>query len=104
MATDEQKWIALGHPSYVWRFGQDRRLNLIRQFVQLEKSAILDVGCGIGTYVRKFRNFSSRVFGVDVDEERVARGGRDLPNLAVSAAEALPFPDNTLDAILLNEV
>ncbi len=100
----EPKWITLGHPSYVWRFGQDRRLALIRQYAPLENRWVLDVGCGLGTYVRTFRAFTTHAFGVDVDEERVAEGGRTIPNLQVSAAEHLPFPDRTFDVVVLNEV
>lgn len=100
----QPKWIALGHPSYVWRFGQDRRLALIRDYAPLEGRWILDVGCGIGTYVAKFRQFSDHVFGIDVDEERVAEGARSLPNLQVCASENLPFPDGTFDLVVLNEV
>jgi SAM-dependent methyltransferase len=100
----QPKWIALGHPSYVWRFGQDRRLALIRGYAPLEGRWILDVGCGIGTYVAKFRQFSDYVFGIDVDEERVAEGARSLPNLQVCASENLPFPDGTFDLVVLNEV
>jgi SAM-dependent methyltransferase len=100
----EPKWIALGHPSYVWRFGQDRRLALIRQYADLKDRWILDVGCGIGTYVRRFRDFTDHVFGIDVDEERVAEGARALPNLQVAASESLPFPDARFDLVVLNEV
>ncbi|HLH73280.1 MAG TPA: class I SAM-dependent methyltransferase, partial [Chloroflexota bacterium] len=100
----EPKWIALGHPSYVWRFGQDRRLSLIRAYATLEGRWILDIGCGIGTYVRKFRQFSDHVMGVDIDEERVAEGAQTLPGLAVAAAEDLPFPDSSFDVVVLNEV
>jgi SAM-dependent methyltransferase len=100
----EPKWIALGHPSYVWRFGQDRRLALIQKYAPLEDNWILDVGCGIGTYVRKFRNFSEHVVGIDVDEERVAEGAKSIPHLFVSEAEVLPFQDQSFDVVLLNEV
>lgn len=100
----EPKWVALGHPSYVWRFGQDRRLALIRQYAPIEDRWILDVGCGIGTYVRKFTAFTEHAFGIDVDEERVAEGAQTLPNLQVSASEHLPFADSTFDVIVLNEV
>ncbi len=102
--ASEPKWIALGHPSYVWRFGQDRRLALLQAYVNLNGRWILDVGCGIGTYVRKFGTFSDHVFGIDVDEERVAAGAKSLPHLAVSEAEVMPFPDQTFDVVLLNEV
>lgn len=102
--ASEPKWIALGHPSYVWRFGQDRRLALIQKYADLDGRWILDVGCGIGTYVRKFKTFSEHVFGFDVDEDRVVEGAASLPNLLVSEAEVMPFPDQTFDVVLLNEV
>ncbi len=72
--TGAEKAAALGHPSYVWRFGQDRRLNLIRQWAPLEGSRILDVGCGLGMYMRKMRAFTPHVYGVEIDWERVVGG------------------------------
>src|SRR5690348_526102 len=89
----EDERAALGNPSFVWRFGQDRRLALIRQYVPLEGRRLLDVGCGIGTYVRRFRQFSDEVYGIDVAFDRVRRGAEELPNLMLAVGEALPFPD-----------
>jgi SAM-dependent methyltransferase len=102
--VQEAKAIRLGHPSYVWRRGQDRRLDLIRQHVPLEGRRILDVGCGLGMYVRQMREFSSDVYGVDVDPEKVAEASRTLPNIHTAPAEELPFPDEYFDVILLHEV
>ena len=89
----EAKAIRLGHPSYVWRKGQDRRLGQMRDVVALEGKRILDVGCGMGMYVSRFRQFSDEVYGIDVDEEKIAQASQWLPNLQVSPAEKLPFPD-----------
>lgn len=100
----DRKAITLGHPSYVWRFGQDRRLALIRQYVPLEGRCILDVGCGLGMYVKKMRAFSQEVYGVDVDPEKVAEASRTLPNIQLAPAEKLPFPDGFFDVVLLHEV
>jgi SAM-dependent methyltransferase len=100
----EAKAIRLGHPSYVWRRGQDRRMSLIRDHVDLEGKRILDIGCGLGMYVEKFRNFSDRVYGVDVDPEKVAQASQRLPNILEAPGEALPFPDESFDVILLHEV
>ena len=83
----DQKWITLGHPSYVWRFGQDRRLALIHRFAPLNNRWILDVGCGIGTYVRKFGEYSPHVFGIDVEFDRVLEGAQTLPHLLVAQSE-----------------
>jgi SAM-dependent methyltransferase len=104
VAVAATKAIRLGHPSYVWRRGQDRRLNLIRQFVELRSKRILDIGCGLGMYVSQFRQFSDDVYGVDVDPDKVAQASQQLPNLKVSPAEELPFADGSFDVILLNEV
>src|SRR5579885_2239239 len=95
---------ALGNPSFVWRFGQDRRLALIRRFVPLEGRRILDVGCGVGTYVRRFRAFSGEVYGIDIAFARVRKGAAELPNLLLASSDALPFPDAFFDVVLLNEV
>ncbi len=102
--TTEDKTIKLGHPSYVWRFGQDRRLGLIRQYAPLEGGHILVDGCGIGTYVRKLREFSPHVHGLDIDAPRIAEASRTLPNLLVAAAEALPYPEGSFDVVLSHEV
>ena len=96
--------VALGNPSFVWRFGQDRRLNLIRQFAPLEGARILDIGCGLGVYVRKFREFSDRVVGVDIDRKRLVEGARTTPGLMLAASERLPFRDGAFDIVVLNEV
>jgi SAM-dependent methyltransferase len=97
--------VALGHPSYVWRFGQERRLEMIRRFVPLEDARVLDIGCGLGMYVRRFSDFTSRAFGIDIDVERVKRGAREgVRGLTLAVAEALPFADNVFDGVLLNEV
>src|SRR5438094_2705729 len=90
-AAAPEKFITLGHPSYVWRRGQDRRLDLIRRYVRLEQRRILDVGCGLGMYVTRFRQFSDEVYGVDIDEEKVERASQTLPNIYCAPAEALPF-------------
>lgn len=98
------KAIALGHPSYVWRFGQDRRLRLIQRYAPLDHRRILDVGCGIGTYVQQLSRFSDQAYGVDIDLERVKRGYPSVPSLAAAQAERLPFIDGAFDVVLLHEV
>jgi len=104
MTSAEEKAIHLGHPSYVWRAGQERRFNLIREQMPLEGQRILDVGCGLGLYVRRFRQFSQDVHGVDVDAERVREASQTLPNIRQASAEALPYADDFFDLVLLHEV
>jgi SAM-dependent methyltransferase len=102
--TPPDKAITLGHPSYMWGHGQERRLALIRRYVILENRAILDVGCGLGMYVRAFRRFSQEVFGVDIDADKLVQASVDLPNLYAATAEALPFPADAFGVILSHEV
>ena len=96
--------IERGRVSYSWRFGQDRRLEMVRRFVPLEGARILDIGCGIGTYVKRFRQYSDDVYGVDVEPERVAEASETLPNIQVARGEELPFPDDWFDLVFSNEV
>ncbi len=100
--ASSREQVALGNPSYVWRAGQDRRLNLIRRYVRLEGARVLDIGCGIGTYVRKLLDLTRDAYGIDIDTARVRQGGTGT--LAVAVSEELPFATGSLDAVLLNEV
>lgn len=94
-----------GHPSYVWRAGQERRLGLVRQWARLEGARILDNGCGVGMYTAKFREFSPRVFGVEV-ESLVAEEaqGRTAANITVALGEELPFAGGSFDVVFSHEV
>ncbi|MFO1540534.1 MAG: class I SAM-dependent methyltransferase [Chloroflexota bacterium] len=96
--------IERGRVSHSWRYGQDRRLAMVREMMDLHDRAILDVGCGIGTYVRRFRAFSDDVHGLEVEPERVAEASRELPNIVCGVGEALPYPDARFDLVFSNEV
>ena len=96
--------IERGRPSYSWRYGQDRRLEMVREFVDLDDARVLDVGCGIGTYVRRFRQYSDDVHGIEVEEGRVAEASEELPNIVHAFGEDLPYPDDHFDLVFSNEV
>ena len=100
--TPSPEAASLGEPSYSWRSGQERRLELIRRFAPLEGRWILDVGCGIGTYVKRFRAFTPHAFGLDVSVKRLEESG--LPTVVAGEGEHLPFRDETFDVVVLNEV
>ncbi len=101
-ATDKRA--SLGHPSQIWTRGLERRLKILESYVDLEGKRILDIGCGVGAFVRRMREFSPKVYGVDVDKERVVEGAKEVPNLALSVGERLPFFANSFDIVLLHEV
>ena len=94
----------LGHPSYVWRAGQERRLALVRQWAQLDGARILDAGCGVGMYTEQFRRFSTRVCGVEVDMPVAVQARAHIPGIVLAPAERLPFADASFDVVFSHEV
>ena len=102
--ASDDKTITLGHPSYVWRTGQERRLNLVRRYAPLEGQRVLDAGCSVGMYVAAFRRFTETAYGVDLDPDKIAQAARHLFNLQVASVEALPFAGGSFDVVLSHEV
>lgn len=102
--SSADKSITLGHPSYVWRAGQERRLALVRRYVRLQGARILDAGCGLGLYVRRLGDVGGDVYGLDIDADRVSQASRLLPNIGVGSAEALPYQDGVFDVVFSHEV
>jgi SAM-dependent methyltransferase len=94
-----------GVPSLVWRAGQDRRLAMICRAAgeRLSNGRIVDVGCGVGTYLKEFGEYSPHVFGVEIEAER-ARDAATHGNLAQAPGERLPFTTDTFDLALSHEV
>ena len=95
----------LGNPSFVWRSGQQRRLAIIERYLPLAGRRVLDLGCGVGEYVRAFERAGAEALGCDVEWSRLAEARRrGAGGLLAAGGEALPFRDSTLDVVVLNEV
>jgi len=96
-----------GVPSLVWREGQDRRLAMIQRWGALEEGErVLVDGCGVGMYARALAGFTPRVWGLDIEPERVAEAQVAAPAAAlqVAAGERLPYANGRFDAVLSHEV
>ena len=94
-----------GVPSLVWRAGQERRLQMIARWTRLQDTQVLIAGCGVGTYATQIRHrYTPNVEAFDIEAERVLEAQVETPHALVSAAEALPYPDNYFDTILSHEV
>ena len=94
-----------GEPSHVWRFGQNRRLDMIVSALPIDTRRILVDGCGVGQYVRRLAALGYQAIGLDIDFDRVQEGTREgIDQLHVAAGEQLPYPDDTFDALLSHEV
>ena len=102
---DLSKAALCGEPSYVWRAGQERRLQMIADSAEERiHGTILENGCGVGMYVEHLAPFGGKIFGLEYDFERAAEAGRNAKRIINAAGENLPYPDNSFDLILSHEV
>jgi SAM-dependent methyltransferase len=88
-----------------------KRVETIFEWVNpQEDSLILDMPCGRGFYLNMFRYVSNcRLVGAELDApviEKARQNVGGLPNLMLNRANiyALPYPDNTFDAVILSEI
>ncbi len=94
-----------GEPSYVWRAGQVRRLEMIlRAAGERVRGRMLENGCGVGMYVEKLAAHGGTVIGLEYDRERAAEARTRSPHIVNAAGEFLPLPSETFDLILSHEV
>jgi len=102
---DMQKAALRGEPSYVWRAGQKRRLEMILNAAgERIQGRVLENGCGVGMYVEHMAPFGGTIFGLEYDFERAAEAGARLKHIFNAAGESLPLPSGTFDLILSHEV
>ena len=102
---DLNKAALRGEPSYVWRAGQERRLDMIlRAAGERVKGRVLENGCGVGMYVEKLSAFGGEVIGLEYDRERALEARTHSPLILNAAGEFIPLPSSTIDLILSHEV
>jgi SAM-dependent methyltransferase len=102
---DLEKAALRGEPSYVWRAGQQRRLEMILATAgERSGGSILENGCGVGMYVEHLIPLGGRVFGLEYDFDRAREAGARSPGIINAAGEHLPYPNSTFDLILSHEV
>lgn len=103
--TDQNKAAALGEPSYVWRQGQVRRLQMILEAAgDRSQGRVLDDGCGVGAYLEHLARDADLAFGLEFDAQR-AREARQRGLAVVRArSEQLPFPSGFFNLVLSHEV
>lgn len=104
MMSYSDKAALRGEPGYVWRSGQDRRLGMIRQWVNLDGAVMLDNGCGLGTYLAHLAHFSPHCFGLEIEAERAVSALAVAAGVVQGVGEHLPLATAVFDFILSNEV
>ena len=93
-----------GNPSFVWRAGQERRLDWVRRYAPLEGCRVLDVGCGVGMYTHAFLRYTSAVYGIELEFPRVREARARARSVVQGVGETLPFADATFDVVFSHEV
>ena len=102
---DLDKAALRGEPSYVWRAGQQRRLDMILNAAgDRIRGQILENGCGVGMYVEHLAPWGGTVIGLEYDFERAAEARINSPHIFNAAGEHIPLPAGTFDLILSHEV
>jgi SAM-dependent methyltransferase len=98
-----------GNPSFVWRTGQNRRLDMILKWGLAGRASVDHIfidGCGVGMYVRALAPYADRISGIDIEAEHLAIAARTAPDalLGQAAAEQLPLASESVDLVLSHEV
>jgi SAM-dependent methyltransferase len=94
---DLNKAALRGEPSYVWRAGQQRRLEMIILAAgERIQGRILENGCGVGMYVEHLATYGGTVIGLEYDFERAAQARKNSPHIINAAGESVPLPSSTL--------
>jgi SAM-dependent methyltransferase len=88
-----------------WALSEDQQLPTYEDAlarVGLEPGQlVLDIGCGVGAFLRLVTDCGARAFGLDASEALidVARGRLRDAELRVGDMEALPYDDGTFDLV-----
>ena len=95
-----------GNPSFVWRAGQERRLQMILDWAPARLDRALVNGCGVGMYLRALQESVPELHGMDIEGEHLRAAAENVPGapLNLSQGEQLPYPDGCFDLILSHEV
>jgi SAM-dependent methyltransferase len=104
-----EKAAARGNPSFVWRQGQARRLEMVRCWLPEpgpdgEGLRALDVGCGIGMYTAALSGYGAEVVGLEVEAERAAEASEAELTVVQGVGERLPFAAGAFDLVFSHEV
>jgi len=102
---DMEKAALRGEPSYVWRSGQERRLQMILEAAgERIQGSVLENGCGVGLYLERLAQRSKIAVGLEYEFPRALEAHQLADHVVAAAGEAIPFPDSAFDFILSHEV
>ena len=94
-----------GEPSYVWRAGQDRRLEMILHAAgERAGGRILEDGCGVGQYLTRLAAGARQAVGLEIEFERGLEALGKAGQVVCGVGERLPFANGYFDLVLSHEV
>lgn len=94
-----------GEPSYVWRAGQERRLDMIRLAAgERLRGRVLEDGCGVGAYLARLEPDAAFAAGLEVEFPRAVDARRVASRVLCAIGERLPLPAGFFDLVLSHEV
>ncbi len=103
--TYSDKAALRGEPSYIWRAGQERRLHMIQKAAaERTQGVVFEIGVGLGAYLSRLAENAQQALGLDVEHERTVTAHQLVDQVICGVGEDLPFPANSFDLILSNEV
>ncbi len=104
-SRDLDKAALRGEPSYVWRAGQERRLQMILSAATSHLDGrMLENGCGVGMYMQHLEAHVGSIIGLEFDPPRALEAHLHSTHVVNGASEELPFATSSFDAILSHEV
>ena len=94
------------NPAYLFHMQERERVIidfLKKNEVNLSETRILEVGCGTGAILNRFKDFGAReVVGIDLLDSRVSMGAKKFPTITLirSNAAELPFQDESFNLVM----
>lgn len=79
---------------------------ILPYFKKFKKAQILDIGCAYG-YVLNLLPKNSNMFGLDISEHAINTAKKNFKDITFKVGnveEKIPFPANSFDIIILNDV
>ena len=86
-------------PTVMWK-NEQATLELIRDYAP--SGPLLDVGCGMGDLLEKFR-YRQR-HGIDISEEYLTIARKRGLKVTRAQAEDIPFPDDTYEVVVATDI
>ncbi len=105
----EKKHLIGVHMSvYVLRDPEESEIQYLDRLGNLKGMRVLEIGSGDGRMTKRYAAMARSVVGIDPDLESLAIAAKSQPdsslsdvNLALALAQALPFPDEHFDRVIM---